>query len=183
MTAQEAIEKIKALFVDAAPVAAPSKFAEYVLADGNKVMIDILDVGGKVTMVDPSGVESPVGAGDYTLADGTMISVDDTGTIVSVSNPEQQPAAPSEADVVAQRIAEMQTQLEELKAANANAISKFNAQLASQNEKMTALKDILVAALETPSAKSTEDHKQSFRHTESKEDKINRFLDKVKSFK
>lgn len=184
MTAQEAIEKIKALFMDAAPVAAPSKFAEYVLADGNKVMIDILDVGGKVTMVDPSGVETPAPSGDHTLADGTKISVDDTGTIVSIASPEQQPApAPASADVVAQRIQEMQSQLDELKALNASVNYDFHEQLKAQDAKMTALKDILVAALETPSAPPTEDHKQSFRHTESKEDKITRFLDKVKSFK
>lgn len=183
MTAQEAIEKIKALFSDASPVSAPvapAAFAEYTLADGTKVMIDVLDVGGKVTMLDAGGVESPVGAGDYALADGTMISVDDTGTIVKVASPDQ---APSQPNAVQQRIQEMQTQLDELKALNQSNAAQFKEQFQAQNEKMTALKDILVAALETPSAQTTETNTQSFRHTESKEDKINRFLDKVKSFK
>jgi hypothetical protein len=63
MTAQEALLKIKAMFAEAqavAPVAA--SFAEYVLASGAKVMIDKLELGGKVSIVDEAGNETPAPA-------------------------------------------------------------------------------------------------------------------------
>ena len=67
MTAQEALLKIKAMFAEAAAqpqveVAAAS-FAEYVLASGAKVMIDKLELGGKVSLVDELGNEAPAPAG------------------------------------------------------------------------------------------------------------------------
>jgi hypothetical protein len=59
MNAKDAILKIKALFEDM-PEAAPAQeeakqdFAEYQLADGTKVMISALEIGGEVKLEDGS---------------------------------------------------------------------------------------------------------------------------------
>ncbi len=80
MSPQEALLKIKAMFAEAtiepsvdAPEVAVANFAEYVLASGVKVMVDKLEVGGKVTLLDEAGNEVPAPVGEHTLADGSVI--------------------------------------------------------------------------------------------------------------
>ena len=89
MNAQEAILKIKALFEDA-PMTEPVvpsepkvEMMEYSLLDGTKVMIDKLEVGGKVTMED--GSNAPLG--EHQLADGTKVVVDEAGVILEMEAP------------------------------------------------------------------------------------------------
>ena len=65
MTTLEAINKIKQMFAEAgelpmASVEPTQSFAEYSLKSGAKVMIDKLEVGGKVSVVDEAGVEEVV---------------------------------------------------------------------------------------------------------------------------
>ncbi len=78
---EEAINKIKQMFAEAGEMPMPSakplqSFAEYTLKSGAKVMIDKLEVGGKVTLVDEGGNEVPAPVGDHELIDGSVITLD-----------------------------------------------------------------------------------------------------------
>lgn len=80
MKAAEAILKIRALFEDMGakpdevkPEEVKVKMMEYSLADGTKVMISALEVGGDVTMAD----ESKAPDAEHELADGTKITTVD----------------------------------------------------------------------------------------------------------
>lgn len=94
MNAKDAIQQIKALFEDnAAPVeveaAVPTEtkveMAEYSLADGTKVEISAMEVGGNVTLADGS----VLAAGEYEMADGMSIQVDENGIIVEIASPKE----------------------------------------------------------------------------------------------
>ena len=113
MTTKEAIQQIRALFEDVpqvepkeAPVApmvepiAPEvtkvEMAEYSLADGTKVMISALEIGGKVELADGT----PAPQGEHQLMDGTSIQVDELGIIIEIASPkedviEEEPVAPA----------------------------------------------------------------------------------------
>lgn len=198
MTTIEAINKIKQMFAEAGELpmasAEPTQsFAEYSLKSGAKVMIDKLEVGGKVSLVDESGMEVPAPAGEHELIDGTVIVLDDAATILEVKVPQvEQPEAPeAEAeveveipvaeDMMKKKIEEMQKQLDEIKMA-------YDAKLASQELKFSKgisdISDVLVQILNTPSANATEQPKDKFNvHVESKDDKVGRFLAFAKSIK
>ena len=82
MTTLEAINKIKQMFAEAgelpmASVEPTQSFAEYSLKSGAKVMIDKLEVGGKVSLIDEGGNESPAPAGEHELIDGSVIVLDE----------------------------------------------------------------------------------------------------------
>lgn len=95
MNAQEAILKIKGLFEEnlaAPPAGEPTpevetkvEMKEYDLADGTKVEISELAIGGKCTHTDGT----PCSMGEYTLADGTEVQLDENGIIVEISSPEE----------------------------------------------------------------------------------------------
>lgn len=196
MTTLEAINKIKQMFAEAGelPVASvepTQSFAEYSLKSGAKVMIDKLEVGGKVSLVDEGGNESPAPAGEHELIDGSVIVLDEAATILEVKVPEVEvPEVEVEAkdyekkgeeDMMKKKIDEMQRQLDEIKMA-------YDAKLASQELKFSKgisdISDVLVQILSTPSANATEQPKDKFnQHVESKDDKINRFLGFARSIK
>lgn len=102
MNAHETLKKIKAFFSDqplpepVAPVAPVEpvqlEAKEYSLADGTKVMIDKLEIGGMVTIND-----APAPMGEHILADGSKVKLDESGTIVEIEAAE--PAAPAPADL------------------------------------------------------------------------------------
>lgn len=94
MNAQEAILKLKAMFVDIeapveevkaeeTPVVEETKveMAEYSLMDGTKVEISALEIGGTVLLADGT----PAPAGEHQLMDGTQIQLDENGIIVEIS--------------------------------------------------------------------------------------------------
>jgi hypothetical protein len=197
MTTLEAINKIKQMFAEAGEMPMPSaeplqSFAEYTLKSGAKVMIDKLEVGGKVTLVDEGGNEVPAPAGEHELIDGSVILLDEASTIVEIKVPEVElPEVPEveisveskkvEEEMMKKKIMEMQKQLDEIKMA-------YDAKLASQEAKfskgMSDISDVLVQLLNTPSANATEAPKERFNvHVEKKEDKLSRFLDFAKSIK
>ncbi len=68
-----------------------------------------------VVLVDDAGNESPAPAGDHELADGTIITLDENSVIVNVVVPEEAPVAEPKVDLAAQKIAEVEAQIEELK--------------------------------------------------------------------
>ena len=196
MTTLEAINKIKQMFAEAGelPVASvepTQSFAEYSLKSGAKVMIDKLEIGGKVSLIDEGGNESPAPAGEHELIDGSVIVLDEAATILEVKVPQvEMPEVEVEAkdyekkgeeDMMKKKIDEMQRQLDEIKMA-------YDAKLASQELKFSKgisdISDVLVQILNAPSANATEQPKDKFnQHVEKKEDKLNRFLDFAKSIK
>ena len=127
MTTLEAINKIKQMFAEAGelPVASvepTQSFAEYSLKSGAKVMIDKLEVGGKVSLVDEAGVETPAPAGEHELIDGTIILLDENATILEIKVPEMEAPeveveveVPVAEDLMKKKIEEMQKQLDEIK--------------------------------------------------------------------
>lgn len=198
MTTLEAINKIKQMFAEAgelpmASVEPTQSFAEYSLKSGAKVMIDKLEVGGKVSLIDEGGNESPAPAGEHELIDGSVIVLDEAATILEVKVPEvkvpeveveveaKDYEKKDEEDMMKKKIEEMQRQLDEIKMA-------YDAKLASQELKFSKgisdISDVLVQILNTPSANATEQPKDKFNvHVESKDDKINRFLGFARSIK
>ena len=206
MTPLEAIQKIQQMFTDngimpvaeapAAQMAEESaqpieSVKEYVLMSGQKVLIDKLEIGGKVMIVDEAGNQSPAPVGEHELADGTKIVLDEAGMIVEVSTPESDkveeeimpdaPVEPSAEDMMKKKIEEMQKQLDEIK-------MSYDAKLAQQEARFSKgisdLSDVLVQLINTPSAQATEQPKDKFNvHVESKEAKLERFLQFAKSIK
>lgn len=187
MTPVEALQKIKAMFAEAtiepsvdAPEVAVSQFAEYVLASGVKVMVDKLEVGGKVTLLDENGNEAPAPAGEHTLADGSVIVLDEAGTILEIKTPEVEIEAPeTEVELMKKKVAEMEAQIEALKGYKKEAEVKMSENLAQMSDKfskaITELTDVVIELTKTPSAAPTQP-KESVKHFASKNDKISRFL-------
>jgi len=186
MTAQEALLKIKAMFAEAAeaPVEAPAvaSFAEYVLASGAKVMIDKLELGGKVSLVDDLGNESPAPAGEHMLADGTKIVLDEASTILEIEAPEveveiEAPEAPSEIELMKKKVAEMEAQIEDLKKDKKGMEVKMSESADKFTKAITELTDVVIELSKAPSAQPTSTPKEAFnKHIESKSDKVSRFL-------
>lgn len=207
MTPLEAIQKIKQMFAEAGeiPVAeAPAaKMAEesaqpieaakeYVLESGVKVMIDKLEIGGQVSVVDEAGQLSPAPVGEHKLADGTKVTVDEAGVILAIELPaadvveeqmpeEVMPKAPVQEDMMKKKIEEMQKQLDEIKMA-------YDAKMAQQEARFSKaisdVSDILIQLINTPSANATEQPKNKFNvHVESKDAKLERFLQFAKTIK
>lgn len=205
MTPLEAIQKIKQMFAEAgelpvaeAPAAQMAEESaepieaakEYVLESGQKVLIDKLEIGGKVSLLDEAGQQSPAPVGEHKLADGTKVTVDEAGVILAVELPQAEvveevmpeaPAQPSEQDMMKEKIAEMQKQLDEIKMA-------YDAKMAQQEARFSKgisdISDVLVQLINTPSASATEQPKDKFNvHVESKDVKLERFLQFAKSIK
>jgi len=206
MTPLEAIQKIQQMFTDngilpvaeapAAQMAEESaqpieSVKEYVLMSGQKVLIDKLELGGKVLVVDDAGNQSPAPIGEHELADGTKIVLDEAGTILEISLPESDkveeeiipdaPVEPSAEEMMKKKIEEMQKQLDEIK-------MSYDAKLAQQEARFSKgisdLSDVLVQLINTPSAEATEQPKDKFNvHVESKDAKLERFLQFAKSIK
>lgn len=209
MTPLEAIMKMKAAFEAAglqfapgdpmpapapetAPAVVPTEAAkEYDLVSGGKVMIDSLEIGGKVTIKDEAGNEAPAPAGDHELIDGTTITVDETGTITAVNAPVEAapevevevetPAAPSETEM---KIAELEAAIAELKKDAESKKAMMSEVEAKFNKAISEMSDVIVGLISTPSASATENPKDKFNaHVESKEEKMQRFLDRAKNLK
>jgi hypothetical protein len=137
MNPKEAILKIKALFEDMpkqeeAPVeeVKAAEFAEYVLADGTKVMVSSLEVGGEVKLEDGSNAPD----GDHQLADGTQISTLD-GKIVEIEVAEKPEQENVDVEVESKKMdkkmeemaAEFQAKISDMEILNAALMAKIEA--------------------------------------------------------
>jgi hypothetical protein len=146
MNPKDALLKIRALFEDmpqeplvaAAPMEVPApaetkvEMAEYSLVDGTKVMISVLEIGGKVELAD--GTPAPMG--EHQLADGTSIQVDEAGLIIEIASPKEdevieEPVAPAAPVAPAQDVTAMVAEVE----------SKFNAQKEQLEQKISDLEN------------------------------------------
>lgn len=187
MTAKQALEQIKALFADDNPqdVASESPvehFKEYQLADGNVVMIDNLAVGGKVTVQGPEG-EIPAPAGDHILSDGQVITTDEAGVITEIQTPnvEVEVEREDETEMLKNKIAEMEAKIEDMGKKYQEKMeaqtAEFSAMIAKGNEKLVALSNVLTEFFAAPSADPVAPEK----FHSSKDEKINRFLERAKN--
>ncbi len=206
MTPLEAILKIKAMFAEAGvdvavPVAEPvavepavepiEAAKEYKLKSGVTVVVDKLEIGGKVEVKGEDGQLSPAPAGEHELADGMIIILDESSVIAEIKQPEAEPAAeveieveapagPSEAELMKKKIEEMQKELEDMKKKQ----SMSEASAAKFSKAVEDLTDIVISLMQTPSVEPTEAPKEKFnKHTESYTDKVSKFLDLAKSLK
>lgn len=185
MTPKEALEKIKAMFAEAEAPVVSATFAEYVLASGVKVMIDKLEVGGKVTIIDEMGNEAPAPAGEHILADGTKIVLDEAGIITTIETPQvevkiETPEAPeSEVEMMKKKVAEMEAQIDALKKTKMESDLTFAEMSDKFSKAITELTDVVIELTKTPSVQPTETPKEAFnKHFDSKQDKVSRFLSK-----
>lgn len=192
MTPLEALLQIKQMFAEMPPAEAPApeveisiepaapEYKEYVLKSGAKVKIDKLEVGGMVMLVDDMGNESPAPAGDHELADGTVITLDENSVIVNVVAPVQEsPVEEPQVDVAAQKIAELEAQIEELKKTNKGQEVKMAEVENKFAQAIKELSDVVIGLINTPSAEATEKPKQIFNKVvPSKDSRIDSFLSK-----
>ena len=158
-TAKEILQKIKAIFEEVPPVppAAPVEpvqleAKEYSLADGTKVMIDKLEVGGLVTVEG-----NPAPEGTHMLADGSSVLLDAAGAIVAIT-----PAEVEEPEVMQDaRVDALQTQL----AAQEKEITK-------QKQAFIELVSLVEKLAEEPAVAPIEPQKNQF--SKPKEEKAER---------
>lgn len=175
MNPKEALKQIRALFEEMPQVVEPVapaeaavtkvEMAEYSLADGTKVEISALEIGGKVQMAD--GTPAPMG--EHQLMDGTSITVDETGTIVEVSSPKEdviveEPVAPAAPVPPAQ---DTQAMAEELKAEFAEQKSQLEAKIAELESKVkqgfAQVAELVEALSNTPTAEPTQKAANAFQ--------------------
>lgn len=207
MTPLEAILKIKAMFAEAGvevavpvaepvavePAAEPIEAAkEYQLKSGVTVVIDKLEIGGKVSVKGEDGQLSPAPAGEHELADGMIIVLDESSVIAEIKEPvAEQPEVevsieaeksegPSEAEMMKKKIEEMQKELDDMKKKQ----SMSEASAAKFSKAVEDLTDIVINLMQTPSTEPTEAPKEKFnKHGESYAEKVSKFLDLAKSIK
>lgn len=197
MTPIEVLNKIKGMFQEAGelqpavPSVQPVAMAdEYVLKSGTKVLIDKLEVGGKVTIKDESGVEQPAPQGEHELADGTKIYLDENGTITEIALPEVEIVeapiadAPSvEVEAMKKKIMEMESDLENMKLAYKKKEDESKMTESKFSKAITDLTDVVVGLCQTGAVDPEPQSNKFHMHVESKSDKIGRFLDFAKSVK
>lgn len=193
MTALEALLQIKQMFAEMPPVAptevapaeapaepAAPEYKEYVLKSGAKVKIDKLEIGGKVVLVDDAGNETPAPAGEHELADGTQITLDENSVILEIASPvEEAPEAEPQVDMAAQKIAELEAQIEQLKKDKKGQEVKMAEVEAKFSQAISELSDVVIGLINTPSAEATEKPKQTFgKVVPSRDSRIDSFLSK-----
>lgn len=189
MTVTEAIEKIKVLLSEAPEMqteevasepATELAFETYDLIDGSKIDLSALEIGAEAMLVDESGNAVAAPSGEYELADGTMISVMD-GKVEGIESPMAE--SPEVEEAV--EMAEEPNQFEEMNAT----IGYLQAENEALKAKLTEIEgkfeqgfSEVIGALEAlatlPSADPIQAPKQAFKVTESKADKVDRFLSK-----
>ncbi len=193
MTSKEALNKIKALFADAAamppvepaPVPSQMEAKEYVLEGGTKVLISSLEIGGMVSVVSEDGTATPAPVGEHKLADGTVITVDEAGIITAISVPEVMPEMEPETEDMRNRIAQLESNYSLLFAEMKIKEQSFNDQIKQANNKMIELADIMSKMIEVPSNEPTQKVHNNFdSHVkQTRGEKIESYLDFVKTFK
>lgn len=196
MNPKEALQQIRALFEDMPQVAQPQapvapaepavtkvEMAEYSLADGTKVMISALEIGGKVEMADGT----PAPQGEHQLMDGTSIQVDETGTIIEISSPKEdivteEPVAPAAAIAPAQDTTAM---VAELKADFAKQKSELETKIAELESKVkqgfAQVAELVEALSNTPTAEPTQKAANAFQSYVSSNDTKYERLEKYRN--
>ena len=198
MTIQEGIEKIRLMLAsegleegsietseDPAPVTQLS-FETYDLKDGSKIDLSGLEIGADALIVDESGNSSPAADGEYELVDGTMITIVG-GKVEGIETPqaEMEPIEEPETEMPMEmnKFTEIDGTIENLKAENEALKAKISSIEGKFSQAINDLSDVVLGLVSIPSANPIQAPKNSFSQVEKREDKIERFLSKVKNLK
>lgn len=197
MTVKEGIEKIRLMLAsedeapqmetseESAPVTQLS-FETYDLKDGSKIDLSGLEIGAEAMLVDESGNASPAPDGEHELVDGTMVTTVG-GKVEGIETPqaemepiedvvEEIPMGEDKFQVIDGTIENLKAENEALKAKIASIEGKFS-------QAINDLSDVVLGLASTPSANPIQAPKNSFSQVEKRDEKIERFLNKVKNLK
>lgn len=189
MTVTEAIEKIKVLLSEAPEMQTEEvatepttelAFETYDLKDGSKIDLSALEIGADAMLVDESGNAVAAPSGEYELADGTMISVMD-GKVEGIESPMAESPEVEEAVEMAEepnQFDEMNATIGYLQAENEALKAKLTEIEGKFEQGFSEVIGALEALATLPSADPIQAPKQAFKVTESKADKVDRFLNK-----
>jgi hypothetical protein len=189
MTVTEAIEKIKVLLSDnpevqteevATEPATELTFETYDLIDGSKIDLSSLEIGADAMLVDESGNAVAAPSGEYELADGTKISVMD-GKVEGIESPLAEMPEVEEAVEMAEepnQFEEMNATIGYLQAENEALKAKLGEMEGKFEQGFAQVISALEALAILPSADPIQAPKQAFKVTESKSEKVDRFMAK-----
>jgi hypothetical protein len=192
MTVKEGIEQIKVLLSGqtelqteevAQEPATELTFETYDLMDGSKIDLSSLEIGADAMLVDESGNAVAAPNGEYELADGTMVSVVE-GKVEGIESPiAEMPEV--EDEMTKEKEMEMSNQFDEmdatinyLKAENDALKAKLDEMDGKFNQAFEKVFVLVEELAKMPSADAIQAPKQSFKVTESKADKVDRFMAK-----
>jgi hypothetical protein len=190
MNVSEAIEKIKVMLADNAveqtEEIAPEPvtqlvFETYDLKDGSKIDLSALEIGADAMLVDDSGNSVAAPDGEYELADGTMMTVVG-GKVEGVETPQAEAPTSEEAPMEADsQFDEMNATITYLQAENEALKNKLGELESKFNQGFSEMLSVLEGFSKTPVADPIQNPKNNFRIVEPKADKIERFLERVKT--
>jgi hypothetical protein len=186
----ELLQEVKKLVFQEETAVAPS----YSLEDGTKIMIDKLEVGGKVTLEDGT----PAPAGEHTLADGSKVVLAEGGVIAEIMPKEvedkveieiesAEDAKKKEEEEMKKKIAEMEGKFSAYES-NFSALKSdydgLKAAFAKQSEAMQGLINLVDTLVNVPSQAPAEVPNSFKKHSAStKEDRIKMYSNFVSQFK
>jgi hypothetical protein len=200
MTVKEGIEKIRLMLAseDEAPQMETSEesapvtqlaFETYDLKDGSKIDLSGLEIGAEAMLVDESGNSSPAPDGEHELVDGTMVTTVG-GKVEGIETPQAE-MEPIE-DVVEEipmgddkedKFNEIDGTIENLKSENEALKAKIASIEGKFSQAINDLSDVVLGLASTPSTNPIQAPKNSFSQVEKRDEKIERFLNKVKNLK
>lgn len=173
---------------ESAPVTQLS-FETYDLKDGSKIDLSGLEIGAEAMLVDESGNASPAPDGEHELVDGTMVTTVG-GKVEGIETPQAE-MEPIE-DVVEEipmgddkedKFNEIDGTIENLKSENEALKAKIASIEGKFSQAINDLSDVVLGLASTPSANPIQAPKNSFSQVEKRDEKIERFLNKVKNLK
>jgi hypothetical protein len=192
MTVKEGIEQIKVLLSGQTEVQAEEvaqepatelTFETYDLMDGSKMDLSALEIGADAMLVDESGNAVAAPNGEYELVDGTMVSVVE-GKVEGIESPiaempevEDELTKDKEMDM-SNQFDEMDATINYLKAENDALKAKLDEMDGKFNQAFEKVFVLVEELAKMPSADAIQAPKQSFKVTESKADKVDRFMAK-----
>lgn len=200
MTVKEGIEKIRlmlaseeeAVQVETSEESTPVTqlaFETYDLKDGSKIDLSGLEIGAEAMLVDESGNSSPAPDGEHELVDGTMVTTVG-GKVEGIETPqaEMEPIEEVEEEIPMgddkeDKFNEIDGTIENLKAENEALKAKIASIEGKFSQAINDLSDVVLGLASTPSANPIQAPKNSFSQVEKRDEKIERFLNKVKNLK
>lgn len=190
MNVSEAIEKIKVMLADnavqqteeiASEPLPELVFETYDLKDGSKIDLSSLEIGADAMLVDESGNSVSAPDGEYELADGTMMTVVG-GKVEGIETPQAEAPTSEEAPMEADsQFDEMNATITYLQAENEALKNKLGELESKFNQGFSEMLSVLEGFSKTPVADPIQNPKNNFRIVEPKADKIERFLERVKT--
>lgn len=187
MLASEGLEEVSIETSEEAPVTELS-FETYDLKDGSKIELSGLEIGADAMLVDESGNTSPAPDSEHELVDGTMITVvggkvEGIETPQAEAEPIESPETEMPMEMESDKFEEMNGSISSLQAENEALKAKIASIEGKFSQAINDLSDVVLGLASTPGAGPIQTPKNSFSQVEKREDKIERFLNKVKTLK